>query len=94
MGKTLDELPAEGASLKSIDENAVKLFIRKALNANRISLEAELDDTQLILSNLNLITEDGKLKNAALLLFGRHPRRFLSQPILLLAALAVVTTTF
>ena len=77
MGKTFDELPANGANINSIDEGAVRKFLRKAINANRVSLEADGDNILSVLSNLNLLTEDGKLKNAAILLFGKDPRRFL-----------------
>ena len=34
------------------------------------------DNTETILENLNLITPDGKLKNAAILLFGKQPDKF------------------
>jgi len=34
------------------------------------------DSTEKVLDNLNLYDENGKLKNAALLLFGKRPARF------------------
>ena len=76
MGKTFDELPADGADINNIDQGAVKKFVRKALNVNRIPPEAELDNIPLILKNLNLLTEDGQIKNAAILLFGKNPRKY------------------
>ena len=78
MGRTFDELPAEGAELSDIDEKIVRKFLRKAIKANRLSPEAETDDLQNIITNLKLITETGKLKNAAILLFGKDPLRFFS----------------
>lgn len=78
MGRTFDEMPAEGAVLSDIDEKIVRKFLRKAINANRLSPEAETDDLQNIISKLKLNLESGKLKNAAILLFGRDPLRFFS----------------
>lgn len=78
MGRTFDELPAESAGFSDIDEKVVRKFLRKAIKANRLSSEAETDDLQNIISNLKLITESGKLKNAAILLFGKDPLRFFS----------------
>lgn len=78
MGRTFDELPVEGAGLDDIDENTIRKFLRKAIKANRLSPDAETDDLHNIISNLKLITESGKLKNAAILLFGKDPLRFFS----------------
>jgi len=78
MGRTFDELPAEGAGLNDIDEKVVRKFLRKAIFANRLSPEAETDDLQNILLNLKLLTESGKIKTAAILLFGKDPLRFYS----------------
>jgi ATP-dependent DNA helicase RecG len=78
IGQTFDELPAETAGLKDIDEKVIRKFLRKAIIANRISPEAESDDLPNLISNLKLSTEEGKLKNAAILLFGKDPLRFIS----------------
>ncbi len=78
MGRTFDELPAESARFSDIDEKVVRKFLRKAIKANRLTTESETDDLQSIISNLKLITESGKLKNAAILLFGKDPLRFFS----------------
>jgi ATP-dependent DNA helicase RecG len=78
MGRTFDELPAESARFSDINEKVVRKFLRKAILANRLSSDAETDDLQNIITNLKLITESGKLKNAAILLFGKDPLRFFS----------------
>ena len=78
MGRTFDELPVESAGFSDIDEKVVRKFLRRAIKANRLSPEAETDDLQNIISKLKLITESGKLKNAAILLFGHDPLRFFS----------------
>lgn len=75
-GKTWDELPVESATLKDIDENAIKFFTQKALKSKRIAADAAEEDTKILLSNLHLINDNGKLKNAALLLFGKDPKKY------------------
>lgn len=42
--------------------------------------EAVSDDIQAVLENLNLVNDEGKIKKAALLLFGKHPDKFVSAP--------------
>jgi len=78
MGRTFDELPSESADLSDVDEGVVRKFFRKAIKANRLSSLADNDDLHHFFSNLKLITESGKLKNAAILLFGKDPLRFFS----------------
>ena len=75
-GKTWDEFPVESATLKDIDEEAVKVFTRKALKSRRIAPDAAEEDTRTLLNNLHLINDNGKLKNAALLLFGKDPKKY------------------
>ncbi|MCP6769315.1 hypothetical protein NL529_31155, partial [Klebsiella pneumoniae] len=75
-GKSWDDLPLDTATLKDIDEETITFFINKALKSNRIAQTAAEEDTKTILSNLHLITDDGKIKNAAILLFGRDPKKY------------------
>ena len=75
-GKTWDDLPVESASIKDIDEGAVKFFIKKALKSKRVSVDAADDGTETLLSNLHLINNKGRLKNASLLLFGKDPQKY------------------
>ncbi len=51
-------------------------FLRKGIAVGRISGEAYTLSTEAVLRSLNLITEDGLLKQAALLLFGKQPKRY------------------
>jgi ATP-dependent DNA helicase RecG len=78
LGKSWDELPKDQASLEDIDEKTVQLFIKKAIKSNRLPIEAEWDSKHAVLTNLNLIDENGRLKNAALLLFGKNPNKYFS----------------
>jgi ATP-dependent DNA helicase RecG len=77
-GKTWDDLTIESAALKDIDEEAVKFFIKKALKVRRIAPDAAEEDTKTLLSNLHLINDSGNLKNAALVLFGKDPKKYVT----------------
>jgi ATP-dependent DNA helicase RecG len=79
MGRSWDDMPCAGATLKDIDEKAVRNFIEKALDQKRISRDANKDGTKTLLTNLRLINEKGKLKCAALLLFGKDPLKYFTQ---------------
>jgi len=75
-GKSWDDLPVESATIKDIDKDAIQFFIEKAMLSKRIASDAEDDDTRTLLSNLHLTNEKGKLNNAALLLFGKDPKKY------------------
>jgi ATP-dependent DNA helicase RecG len=78
MGRTFDDLFMPGTSIDDIDAKPVRRFLRRAVNANRITHESETDSLQNILSNLKLMNEIGELNHAGLLLFGKEPLRFFS----------------
>ncbi|MBU0671780.1 MAG: helix-turn-helix domain-containing protein [Candidatus Margulisbacteria bacterium] len=72
-----DKQICKGAVLKDIDDKKVKSFLRRA----KIERKLEIDPGTSIkeaLKKLNLIV-DGKISNAALLLFGKNPQEFISQ---------------
>jgi len=76
MGRSWDEIICEGATLEHIDDEAVAYFVRKGIKAGRLPESAADDSTETILHNLDLMDEDGGLRNAAILLFGKRPSRF------------------
>lgn len=76
MGRSWDDMPAIGATLKDIDEKALRRFIEKALEQKRISPDAAKDGTKSLLTKLHLVNEKGQLKCAALLLFGKDPLKY------------------
>lgn len=76
MGRTFDDLSVPGTSTVDIDIKPIRKFLRKAITANRLATESDTDNLQNILSNLRLINDNGELKNAAILLFGKDPLRF------------------
>jgi len=73
-GKTWDDIPEQRASLADIDESSIKHFLKDARTVKRISVEDDLSLHNL-LEKLRLI-ENGHLKRAAIILFGRDPGRF------------------
>lgn len=76
IGRSWDDLVCDEATLDDLDADAFEFFIRRAIEVGRMPQEAKDDKPITILKNLNLITSDGKLKNAAVLLFGKNPQYF------------------
>jgi ATP-dependent DNA helicase RecG len=72
-----DEQICKGASLKDIDEKKVKWFLRKAKYERNFDIETETP-VEEVLGRLELM-KNGKLTNAAILLFGRNPQKFFYQ---------------
>ena len=76
MGRTWDDVGNERATIDDIDRGAIDYFLRKATDAQRIAPTSLNADTEQVLQSLGLIDDDGHLKNAALLLFGKRPLKF------------------
>lgn len=75
MGRSWDDISNECATLDDIDRKAIDYFLKKGIEAQRIP-ESERDaSTKDVLENLGLINDDGNLKNAAILLFGKTPQK-------------------
>ena len=70
------DMPYETATFKRISRTAVDYFLNHAVRAFRMPSSALTDSTETVLENLNLITDDGKLRNAAILLFAENPQRY------------------
>jgi len=65
------------ASLEDIDKAKVKWFLKKATKERNFDVDPETSIKE-VLEKLELI-KDGKLTNAAILLFGKNPQRFFLQ---------------
>ena len=76
MGHSWDDIENERATLDDIDRQAIDFFLRKAVDAGRMPVDSLNETTEKVLSNPNLIGGEGKLRNAALLLFGKNPAKF------------------
>ena len=76
MGRSWDDIANDRASIDDLDRNAIDYFLRKGYENGRISDEERNEPVETLLENLDLINEEGKLKNAALLLFAKKPQRY------------------
>jgi len=74
---TWDEITVTGAAMADMDEGAILRFAKKAAQAHRLAHDAAEDKPEAILGKLGLIREDGELTRAALLLFGKRPRKYI-----------------
>jgi len=76
MGRSWDDITNERATLEDIDRKAIDYFLKKGTEAQRIP-ESERDvSTKDVLESLGLLDDNGNLKNAAVLLFGKNPQKF------------------
>ncbi|MFN3300870.1 MAG: ATP-binding protein [Sediminibacterium sp.] len=73
-GKTWDDVIEARANFTDIDEKAVKVFLAAAQNAGRLPENDGLDIPELF-EKLRL-SENGQLKRAAIILFGKDPGKF------------------
>jgi len=72
-GKDWDEYIEEGVTLDDIDFKSIEKF--KEIAVKRLLFVKEEKDPLKILEKLNLI-ENGKLRRAGILLFGKNPKQF------------------
>ena len=71
MGRKWEDMPVENVRFKDLNENTIHAFFIKAIEKERIPSDALTMGTELLLRNLSLISEQGQLTNAAILLFGK-----------------------
>jgi len=67
-------------SLQEIDEISVMKFVKSAVNAGRMPADDSSDILEILLK-LNLLV-DGKLTNAALILFGKDPQKYFTNALI------------
>lgn len=73
-GKAWDDISEQRASINDIDESSIKQFLKDARIVKRINVEDDISIVDL-LEKLRLL-EDGHLKRAAIVLFGKDPGKF------------------
>ena len=76
MGRSWDDIPNEYTTIDDLDRSAIDYFLKKGHENGRITNEELNLPIEMLLQNLDLINEEGKLKNAALLLFAKRPQRY------------------
>ncbi|MDA3915475.1 MAG: putative DNA binding domain-containing protein [Deltaproteobacteria bacterium] len=74
-GKTWDDVIEPKATLEDIDKKAIEVFKKNAIRSSRLPQVENEKDTNQIFKNLRLL-DDENLKRAAVLLFGKDPRKF------------------
>ncbi|MCD4695610.1 MAG: putative DNA binding domain-containing protein, partial [Bacteroidales bacterium] len=73
-GKTWDDVIEPRATFDDIDERSIKIYLNLAKKVNRLPLIEGVDLPELI-EKLRL-SENGKLKRSAIILFGKDPGKF------------------
>ena len=76
MKATWDSRVLPGATLDDIDPEAIKYFLINGIDKARLSKESINDSPEKVLRNLEMMTPEGKLTIAALLLFGKNPQHY------------------
>lgn len=64
------------ASIEDLDKEKIRWFVGVAREVRQFPLSYSESNILQILSSLHVITEDGKVKNAALLLFAKDPQKW------------------
>jgi len=73
VGKNWEDIPVPGATIDDLDTGTIQRFLERAINKERIPAVAANEGILLLLQRLNLLSKDGELTNAAILLFGKRP---------------------
>ena len=73
-GQTWDNVIEDRATIADIDEQSIKTYLLEAEKAGRMP-ESENTSLPLLLEKLSL-SENGKLKRAAIILFGKAPGKY------------------
>ena len=71
-----DEIGVDNATYEDIDTETVTRFVRRATEYNRLPLGIDSLNIERLFQNLKLLTKEGLLTRAAILLFGKEPTRF------------------
>ena len=73
-----DEIGVGNADYGDIDTATVARFIVRATEYNRLPSGIDSNNLKQLFQNLKLLTKEGELTRAAILLFGKEPVRFFS----------------
>ncbi|WP_223834182.1 ATP-binding protein [Spirosoma profusum] len=78
LGKTFDDVVEPKARLEDLDPAAIQAFEQRGMERQRLDQHEPLrTGLSTFLDNLNLTDGERGLKRAALVLFGKHPMRFI-----------------
>ena len=71
-----EDEPIDGVTVDDLDRESFDIFRREALRKERMSREDLAVSNEQLLESLELLTEDGRLTRAAVLLFHRNPEKW------------------
>ncbi len=74
-GKTWDEVAELNATIDDIDDDSLKFYLTASLHAGRIADVEGLSKAD-VLAKLRLTDDNGSIKRAAIVLFGKNPAKF------------------
>ncbi|SFE85398.1 ATP-dependent DNA helicase RecG [Spirosoma endophyticum] len=78
LGKTFDDVVEPKARLEDLDPETIQAFEQRGVERQRLDHHEPLRiGLATFLDNLNLTDGEGGVKRAALVLFGKHPMRFI-----------------
>ena len=77
-----DEVVVDGAKIEDVDIEAIERFKEEAKKSGRVPSINEKTSVLDVLRNLDLVTEDGLLKKAGVILFAKRPSKFIREAIL------------
>ncbi len=80
-GRSWDDISEPAASLSDLDENSIKQFRQDASKAGRVPEDVLSLSTEELLAKLRLVDEDGNLKRAAIILFGKGRRLYMNMVV-------------
>ncbi|MEO2070334.1 MAG: ATP-binding protein [Zunongwangia sp.] len=72
MGKKWEDMAVDGITFSDLNGNSIQAFIIKAIEKDRIPPNTLNIGKKNLFKNLGLLTEQGQLTNAAVLLFGKN----------------------
>ncbi len=78
---TWDEIAVPRAGMEDLDEKAIVRFAARAAQEHRLPYDAVDDEPAAILQNLDLVRDKGELTRAAVLLFGKRPRKHIRSAV-------------
>ena len=71
-----EDEPVDGVSVDDLDKESFDIFRREALRKERMPPEDLAVSDEQLLESLELLTEDGRLTRAAIMLFHRNPEKW------------------
>jgi predicted transcriptional regulator containing an HTH domain and an uncharacterized domain shared with the mammalian protein schlafen len=77
-GKTLDGVPLPRIKIEDLEQDAIKLFKKKAVDRGRLTEEAVRVSDIILREDLHLVDEDDHLLRAAMLAFYEDPEKWVT----------------